>query len=213
MSYTATGTAPLAATARDLALSFPLQCLVPAVALAVAGVACRHVITRYRPSIFGDAGLSLHRVALASALAGVIVGAVSLLPLHFGPIVIISSSLFSLFAALIAWGARESFSAAGMGIGLMMLTVGAVDVLLMLADAAWDPLSEPHAVDTDFGIMWLLYALPGLISAGLAAALSTMSAKEAARIRRAEEARTLVHVSSRGARGVHDAPARGVRAH
>lgn len=195
MSYTATGTAPLSATARDAALSFPLQCLVPAVTLAVAGVACRHVITRHRPSLFGDAGFSLHHVALASTLAGVIVGAVSLLPLHFGPNVIISSALFSLFAALIAWGARESFSAVGMGIGLMMLTVGAVDVILLLADAAWGPLPEPHTAGTNFGTIWLLYALPGLISAGLAAALSTVSAKEAARIRRAEaEAREAAHI-------------------
>ena len=186
MSYTATDTASLSATARELALSYPLQCLAPAVALALAGVACRHVFTRHRPSIFGNAGYSLHRVALASTLAGLMVGAVYFLPLHFEPILILSSALFSLFAALIAWRARESFSAAGMGIGLMMLTVGAVDVALLLADAAWGPISEPHTPGTDFGIMWVLYALPGLVSAGLAAALSTMPTKEAARIHRAE---------------------------
>lgn len=79
MSYTATDTASLGATARELALSFPLQCLVPAVVLAVVGVTCRHLITRVRPSIFGDAGLSLHRAALASALAG-LAAALSTMP-------------------------------------------------------------------------------------------------------------------------------------
>ncbi len=196
MSYTATDTASLGATAREVALSFPLQCLVPAVVLTVVGVTCRHLITRVRPSIFGDAGLSLHRAALASALAGLAVGAVSFLPLHFGPIVILSSALFSLCAALIAWSARESFSAAGMGIGVMMLTVGAVDVVLLLVDAAWGPIPEPHTTGTDFGIMWVLYALPGLVAAGLAAALSTMPAKEAARIRRAEQARAAAQDST-----------------
>lgn len=189
MSYTATDPTALASTARDLAAMYPLQCLAPALTLVTIGVVFRRAVTRRRPNVFGRDGLLLHHVAPIGVLAGIMVGAVALLPLHFSSIVIISSALFSLFAAFIVWGARESFSAAFLVIGVMMLSVGGVDLMLARAGAPWVPTSDPLASGLGFGSMWVLYALPGVVAAGIAASLSTMPADEADRIHRAEAAR------------------------
>ena len=195
MSYTDTDTTALASSARDLAAMYPLQCLAPAVALAAIGVVFRHAVTRHRPSVFGRDGLLLHHVALSGVLAGMVVGSVALLPLHFGSILIISSALFSLFAAFIVWGSRESFSAAFLVISAMMLSVSGVGLMLAHAGAPWVDTSDPLASGLGFGSMWLLYALPGVVAAGLSASLSTMPAAEAERIRRAEAARVASQTS------------------
>ena len=189
MSNATTHSATITDAAHNLAGLYPVQCLAPAVVLAAIGVVFRHVVTRHRPSVFGRDGLVLHHVAPIAALAGIMVGAVALLPLHFSSTVIISSALFSLFAAFIVWGARESISAAFLTVGMMMLSVGAVDLMIAVAGAPWAPLTDPLTGGLGFGSMWVLYALPGIIAAGLAAALSTMPAAEADRIRRAEAAR------------------------
>ena len=196
MSLHTINSAVLGATARDLAVAFPLRCLVPAVALVAVGILCRRLLKKSHPSVYGEDGLKLRDVTVAGVLAGVGVGAVMLLPLHFSSTIIISAALFSLLAGFIAWGAREPYSAVCMVVGVMMAGVGAVQAALVLVDAAWGPIPEPHTTGTDFGIMWVLYALPGLVAAGLAAALSTMPAKEAARIRRAEQARAAAQDST-----------------
>lgn len=178
MSLHTINSAALGATARDLAVAFPLRCLVPAVALVAVGILCRRLLKKSHPSVYGEDGLKLRDVTVASVLAGVGVGAVMLLPLHFSSTIIISAALFSLLAGFIAWGAREPYSAVCMVVGVMMAGVGAVQAALVLADAAWDPISHSTAEAPGFATMWLLYALPGLVASGIAVALSRMPATD-----------------------------------
>ena len=178
MSLHTINSAALGATARDVAVAFPLRCLVPAVALAVVGILCRRLLKKSHPSVYGEDGLKLRDVTVASVLAGVGVGAVMLLPLHFSSTIIISAALFSLLAGFIAWGAREPYSAVCMVVGVMMAGVGAVQAALVLVDAAWDPISHSTAEAPGFATMWLLYALPGLVASGIAVALSRMPATD-----------------------------------
>ncbi|WP_411708551.1 hypothetical protein [Corynebacterium sp. LaCa116] len=178
MSLHTINSAALGATARDLAVVFPLRCLVPAVALAVVGILCRRLLKKSHPSVYGEDGLKLRDVTVASVLAGVGVGAVMLLPLHFSSTIIISAALFSLLAGFIAWGAREPYSAVCMVVGVMMAGVGAVQAALVLVDAAWDPIPHSTSEAPGFATMWLLYALPGLVASGIAVALSRMPATD-----------------------------------
>ena len=78
MSLHTINSAALGATARDLAVVFPLRCLVPAVALAVVGILCRRLLKKSHPSVYGEDGLKLRDVTVASVLAGVGVGACSM---------------------------------------------------------------------------------------------------------------------------------------
>ena len=178
MSLHTINSAALGATARDLAVAFPLRCLVPAVALVAVGILCRRLLKKSHPSVYGEDGLKLRDVTVAGVLAGVGVGAVMLLPLHFSSTIIISAALFSLLAGFIAWGAREPYSAVCMVVGVMMAGVGAVQAALVLVDAAWDPISHSTAEAPGFATMWLLYALPGLVASGIAVALSRMPATD-----------------------------------
>ncbi|WP_306506738.1 hypothetical protein [Corynebacterium sp.] len=178
MSLHTINSAALGATARDLAVAFPLRCLVPAVALVAVGILCRRLLKKSHPSVYGEDGLKLRDVTVAGVLAGVGVGAVMLLPLHFSSTIIISAALFSLLAGFIAWGAREPYSAVCMVVGVMMAGVGAVQAALVLADAAWAPISHSTAEAPGFATMWLLYALPGLVASGIAVALSRMPATD-----------------------------------
>ena len=119
----------LAAASGDLsaiAPRFGVLCCLPATFLVISGLVLHRLPKADHSGIYGDKGLRLSSALILSMCAGLISGAILVIPSGLDLTVLTGALVFSASAAAITWLSREALACALLCVGAMFLTAGAV---------------------------------------------------------------------------------------
>ena len=121
--------------------------------------------------------LSLRHVLVRGFATGMLIGIATLAPIPFSFAVIIGSAFFAVAAAWWAWRCTAGIPGAFAAVAGLMLGASLVEFLATVVDAV--AYGVPSALAASLGVMWMLYAVPGLVLGLVAGWLSGTVAKPA----------------------------------
>lgn len=167
--------------AQTMALQEPAQgfvtyCALPIVVLCLIGLLCHHIVGTRHQGFYGESGYRLRHVVGWSLAVGIVVGVGLAQPLlTYETKIIVGALGFGIAAAQLTWGARECISAAFLSAAGLMLGSSSAYLAMRLV---LSPTIDTQLLDQlriNLLGLWPAFALPALVTAGIAAFLTIQS--------------------------------------
>lgn len=111
---------------RSIALGFTVFSCLPAAVLATAGMLVHATPRPDRSGMYGARGIRLFTALICSVVAGLVAGAILVLPTGMDLSVLTGALIFSLSAGAITWFSRATIPTALISVGTMVLATGAL---------------------------------------------------------------------------------------
>ncbi|WP_411702324.1 hypothetical protein [Corynebacterium sp. LaCa142] len=168
----------LAAASGDLsaiAPRFGVLCCLPATFLVISGLVLHRLPKADHSGIYGDKGLRLFSALILSTCAGLIAGAILVIPSGLDLTVLTGALVFSASAAAITWLSREALACALLCVGAMFLTAGAVISLSAMFFPQDFMSGSMTSLTSYFTTSLVTFLFPGLVSAGIVAFVAVQS--------------------------------------
>ena len=164
---------------RSIALGFTVFSCLPAAVLATAGMLVHATPRPDRSGMYGARGIRLFTALICSVVAGLVAGAILVLPTGMDLSVLTGALIFSLSAGAITWFSRATIPTALISVGTMVLATGAllsVCAVCFPQNFSDNPLTS---LSSYFFTALVAFLFPGLVTAIIAACMAVQSAAPA----------------------------------
>ena len=178
---------------RSIALGFTVFSCLPAAVLATAGMLVHATPRPDRSGMYGARGIRLFTALICSVVAGLVAGAILVLPTGMDLSVLTGALIFSLSAGAITWFSRATIPTALISVGTMVLATGAllsVCAVCFPQNFSDNPLTS---LSSYFFTALVAFLFPGLVTAIIAACMAVQSAAPAHLTSREEGSATSTH--------------------
>lgn len=152
-----------------IAPRFGVLCCLPATFLVISAVVLHRLLKVDHSGIYGNKGLRLSSAIILSMCAGLIAGAILVIPSGLDLTVLTGALVFSTSAAAITWLSREAIACALLCVGAMFLTAGTVISLSALFFPQDFMIGSMTSLSSYFTTALVTFLFPGLVSAGIVA--------------------------------------------
>lgn len=160
---------------RSIALSFAVFSCLPAAVLATAGVLVHATPRPDRSGMYGASGIRLFTALICSVVAGVVAGAILVLPTGMDLSVLTGALIFSLSAGTITWFSRATIPTALISVGTMLLATGALLSVCAVCFPQNFSDSALTSLSSYFFTALVAFLFPGLVTTTIAACMAVQS--------------------------------------